>query len=104
MATIQKIQEAGTKNKTPVVGALQRGGKVFAKMQSVLKFADLKKTAKELIDFDNAALITDDCRGYIPFKNLINTKQLITLTKNMQEVNHIQTLLRAFDRFSKEAL
>ncbi|MEY4433166.1 MAG: hypothetical protein RLZZ44_1299 [Bacteroidota bacterium] len=61
----------GTKNKTPVVGALQRGGKVFAKMQSALKFSDLKKTAKELIDFDNAVLITDDYRGYIPFKKLI---------------------------------
>jgi transposase-like protein len=61
----------GTKNKTPVVGAIQRGGKVFAKMQSALKFADLKKTAKELIDFDKAVLITDDYRGYTPFKNFI---------------------------------
>lgn len=38
-------------------------------MQSALKFADLKKAAKELIDF--AVLITDDYKGYIPFKNLI---------------------------------
>lgn len=61
----------GTKNKTPVVGAVERGGKVFAKMQSALKFEDLKKTAKKLIDFENAVLMTDDYKGYIPFKNLI---------------------------------
>jgi transposase len=70
--TIQKNPRGrGTKNKTLVVGAFQRGGKVFAKMQSALKFSDFKKTAKELIDFDNAILITDDYRGYIPFKKLI---------------------------------
>jgi transposase-like protein len=67
----QNPRGRGTKNKTPVVGAVQRGGTVFAKMQSALKFSDLKKTAKELIDFDNAVLITDDYRGYIPFKKLI---------------------------------
>lgn len=61
----------GTKNKTPVVGAVERGGKVFAKMQSNLKFADLKKTAQELIDFDKATLMTDDYMGYSPFRHFM---------------------------------
>jgi hypothetical protein len=34
-------------------------------------FKSAVKIAKELIDFDNAVLITDDYRGYIPFKKLI---------------------------------
>lgn len=58
-------------SKTPVVGMVERGGKVVAKMQRNLKFKDLKKTAKANIDFDNATLLTDDYRGYIPFKSLI---------------------------------
>jgi transposase-like protein len=61
----------GTKNKTSVVGMVERKGKVFAKIQKALKFKDLKKTAKENIDFENAILITDDYKGYIPFKNLL---------------------------------
>ncbi|HSQ97290.1 MAG TPA: IS1595 family transposase [Rickettsiales bacterium] len=61
----------GTK-KTAVVGMVQRHGKVIAKKQSKLSFMDLKRTAKESIDFNNSILMTDDYRGYIPFKNFIN--------------------------------
>jgi len=70
----------GTKNKTPVVGMVQRGGRVIAKMQNQLKFKDLKKTAGEHIDFSNTVLMTDDYRGYIPFKHLLTH----------QTVNHSQ--------------
>jgi transposase-like protein len=70
----------GTKNKTPVVGMVQRGGRIIAKMQNQLKFKDLKKTASEHIDFSNTVLMTDDYRGYIPFKNLLTH----------QTVNHSQ--------------
>ena len=58
-------------NKTAVVGMVQRGGKVIAKMQKALKFKDLKKTAKQHIDFENATLLTDDYKGYIPFKHFL---------------------------------
>ncbi len=67
-------------NKTPVVGMVERGGRVIAKKQTELKFSDLKKTAKANIDFENTVLMTDDYRGYIPFKHLINH----------QTVNHSQ--------------
>ena len=67
-------------SKTPVVGMVERGGRVIAKKQNELKFADLKNTAKANIDFENTVLMTDDYRGYIPFKYLINH----------QTVNHSQ--------------
>ena len=50
---------------------VQRGGKVIAKKQTELKFADLKNTAIAHIDFENTVLMTDDYRGYIPFKHLL---------------------------------
>lgn len=58
-------------NKTPVVGVVQRGGKVNAKMMRRLSFKDLKEVAANNIDFDNAVLMTDDFTGYIPFKKLL---------------------------------
>lgn len=70
----------GTKNKTPVVGMVERGGRVIAKMQNQLKFKDLKKTASEYIDFSNTVLMTDDYRGYIPFKHLL-THQTVNHSK-----------------------
>ncbi len=42
-----------------------------AKILHKLSFADLRKVAKDNIDLENAALITDDFTGYVPFKNLI---------------------------------
>lgn len=69
----------GTK-KTPVVGMVERGGNVVAQKQKELKFKDLKKVAKKSIDFENTVLMTDDYKGYIPFKSLINH----------QTVNHSQ--------------
>ena len=58
-------------NKTPVVGVIQRGGKVNAQIMHRLSFKDLKEAAANNIDFDNAVLMTDDFTGYIPFKNLL---------------------------------
>lgn len=67
-------------SKTPVVGMIERGGRVIAKKQNELKFVDLKKTALQHIDFDNTVLMTDDYRGYIPFKKFLTH----------QSVNHSQ--------------
>ena len=60
----------GTK-KTPVVGMVERGGNVIAKKQMQLKFKDLKQTAKNHINFENTILMTDDYKGYVPFKALL---------------------------------
>lgn len=61
----------GTK-KTSIVGLIQRGGAVVAKKQNKLKFKDLKRIAKDNISFKDTILMTDDYRGYIPFKSLID--------------------------------
>ena len=60
----------GTK-KTAVVGMVERGGNVKAKKQENLKFKDLKRTATENIDFENTILMTDDYKGYIPFRKFL---------------------------------
>lgn len=80
----------GTKNKTPVVGMLQRDGKIIAKKQTELKFADLKKIAKKHIDFENTILMTDDYKGYLPFKKLL-THQAVNHSKKQWTNGEIHT-------------
>lgn len=65
-------------DKTPVVGMVERGGRVRAKVQpkDKLKFKDLKKIVRENIDFKNSTLMTDEYRGYTPFKNIIDHKTI----------------------------
>lgn len=82
----------GTK-KTPVVGIVARNGKVFARKMKKLSFKDLKRTAKQVIDFDNAILMTDDYRGYIPFKNLIEHRVVNHSKKQyVNGTNHTNTM------------
>lgn len=61
-------------DKIPVVGMVERGGRVRAKMQSKhkLKFKDLRRIVRENIDFAKSKLITDEYRGYSPFKHIID--------------------------------
>jgi hypothetical protein len=59
---------------------VQRDGQVIAKKQDNLKFKDLKRTATESIDFKNTILMTDDYKGYIPFKKFL-THQSINHSK-----------------------
>lgn len=66
-----KLPRGRGTSKTPVLGMVERGGKVKAMKHTELKFADLKKTADAHIDFENTILMTDDYRGYIPFKNFL---------------------------------
>jgi transposase-like protein len=65
-------------NKTPVVGIVERGGKVIAKKHKRLRFQDLKYTAERSIDFANTILMTDDFKGYTPFKGIIKKHETIT--------------------------
>lgn len=75
----------GTK-KTPVVGMVERGGKV--KVQAVgkgdLKFAGLSEIVKNSVDLDNTTLITDAYRGYSPMKTLLPHK---TVNHSISYVN-----------------
>ena len=56
----------GTK-KTPVVGAIERGGKVTAKAteKSKLKGRHMRAFVRERVDTSNTALITDEYKGYL---------------------------------------
>lgn len=61
-------------DKTPVVGMVERNGRVRAKVQAKdkLKFNDLKRIVRENVDFENSKLITDEYRGYTPFRHIID--------------------------------
>ncbi len=87
--------------KTAVVGVVERKGKVFDRKMQKLSFKDLKRTAKQVIDFDNAVLMTDDYRGYIPFKNLIehqvvnhSNKQYVSGIKHTNTIEVFWALLK----------
>lgn len=54
----------GTK-KTPVVGLIERGGKVFAKVNKKLDSKNLAQLVRENVDIKNAVIITDEYTGYI---------------------------------------
>lgn len=55
----------GTK-KTPVIGAVERGGNVTAKTvaKDEMKGKDLRAFVREYVDTDNAELMTDEYKGY----------------------------------------
>lgn len=62
----------GTK-KIPVVGMVERGGNVKASQatKETLKAKDLNELIRKNIDADNAALITDEYRGYNGAANIL---------------------------------
>ena len=67
----------GTK-KTPVVGMIEREGKVRAKVvkKDELKAKDLEKMIKENIDCENSVLYTDEYRGYMGVKRFIEHRAI----------------------------
>lgn len=89
------IRGRGTK-KIPVVGMIERGGKVKAKLVSKneLKSCDLKALIREGIDTDNAVLITDEYRGYrninpiLPHTRINHSKEYV---RGMIHTNTIES-------------
>jgi len=61
----------GTKN-IPVVGIVERGGDVVAKVMQNLTYANLKDMVEKYVDKDDSVLITDEYRGYSRMHNIIN--------------------------------
>lgn len=61
-------------DKTPVLGIVERGGRVRAKStkKHKLKFQHLRAMVRENVDFVNSTLMTDEYRGYVPFRRIIN--------------------------------
>lgn len=65
----------GTK-KTPVVGMIERGGKVKAgaQLDRILNAKKMKALAKTNIDLDNSTVITDEFKSYGGFSKITNHK------------------------------
>lgn len=61
----------GTK-KQAVVGIIERNGNVHAEKKDILSFQELKKVFDA--NAKNAVLVTDDYKGYIPFKKNVEHK------------------------------
>jgi transposase-like protein len=64
---------SGQTDKVPVVGMVERGGRVIARPvhKSKLKHKSLAKLVRECIDTNDAVLITDEYRGYIRIKSFM---------------------------------
>lgn len=67
----------GTK-KVPVVGMIERGGKVKAEVMKKrdLSSKTLSKLVRRNVDIDNATLITDEYRGYFGIKHFMPHKTI----------------------------
>ncbi|WP_435018421.1 IS1595 family transposase [Tundrisphaera sp. TA3] len=65
-------------SKTPVVGMVERKGRVKAKSakKSELKAADLQSLVRKGVDVGNSVLITDEYRGYAGMSNLVPHKRV----------------------------
>lgn len=81
----------GTK-KTPVVGMVERDGRVRAEATTKyeLKSKDLKKLVRENIDLDNSILMTDEYRGYMTMNQII-THLFVNHQKAYVTGNNIHT-------------
>jgi transposase-like protein len=65
-------------SKTPVVGMVERGGNVKARVQhkTKLKGKDLKHLVRQHIDRELSTLMTDDYRGYSRMSDIIEHKSV----------------------------
>ena len=62
----------GTK-KTPVIGAVERGGRVKAKVvkKDKMKGKNLRAFVKETVDISNSHLMTDEYKGYLRMSKIV---------------------------------
>lgn len=79
-------------SKAPVVGMVERDGRVRAKAQpkDKLKHKDMKRLINANIDKDNTVLITDDYRGYSPLRKIIEHK-IINHSSGQYAIGDIHT-------------
>ena len=65
-------------SKTPVVGMVERKGKVKAKSakKSELRGVDLRELVRKGVDVENAVLVTDEYRGYNGMADLLPHKRV----------------------------
>jgi transposase-like protein len=68
-----------TTDKIPVVGMVERGGRIVAKAvtdKGKLKYRNLSKLVRDNVDCSNAMLITDEYRGYIKIRTFMRHKTI----------------------------
>ncbi|MBU0516385.1 MAG: IS1595 family transposase [Proteobacteria bacterium] len=70
-AGVETKRGRGT-NKVPVVGVVERGGKVRAKLVKDVKAKTLASFVREHVDVKSATVITDEFKGYIRFAAFVN--------------------------------
>ena len=63
-------------NKTSVVGMIERGGDVVARVSGVLNSKRLMSLVRQNVDCDDATLMTDEFRAYSPMHRIISHKSV----------------------------
>lgn len=63
-------------NKTSVVGMIERGGDVVARVSGVLNSKRLMSLVRQNVDCDDATLMTDEYRAYSPMHRIISHKSV----------------------------
>lgn len=58
-------------NKTPIVGAVEKKGKVYVKIIEKLTGRNLLAMLRDKVDIDNSIVFTDDFRSYKQFDNAV---------------------------------
>lgn len=61
-------------NKTPVLGAVERGGNVQARVSTKVRSRDILDFLKDLVRFDESVLMTDEFKAYKPVGEQITHK------------------------------
>lgn len=81
-------------DKTPVVGMVERGGRVRAKVQdkTKLKFKDLKRMVRENIDCGSSILMTDEYRGYSRMGTIIDHETICHQIQYVDGMTHTNTI------------
>lgn len=65
----------GTK-KMPVVGMVERGGKVYAKVHKKIDSKNLAQLVRENVNIHNAVIITDEYSGYVRLKTFVDHRTI----------------------------
>lgn len=86
----------GGTNKTPVVGMVERYGKIRAKVMKKgnVKFKKLSQLVRDVVDLDKSILITDEAKYYKRMRNLLPHKTInhgISYADGWIHTNSIET-------------
>ena len=78
--------------KTPVIGAVERGGKVIARVATDLTSKGILQFLRENIRIDGSTLITDEYRAYNAVKGLVDHKVINHSEQYVDGETHTNTI------------